>query len=158
MLRNHTQQNGCEEVMESLQPLDNEICHAKLIEVHSSNISSHLLLIKRFNSPISRNVPWSTCFYVGILRCDSICAVEKRGASFLKGYKIQQEFGFREFLFAKVASQGQLIDLPQQKPIIKKVNLPSDQRRYNKCRPRLELAPKSAYIKLQYDNVNKSIF
>ena len=46
---NHTQQNGCEAVMETLQTIDNEICHAKLIEVHPSNISSNLLAAKIFN-------------------------------------------------------------------------------------------------------------
>ena len=51
--RNYTQQNKWEEVIESLQPLDNGICHAKLIEVHSSNMSWHLLLAKIFNSLIS---------------------------------------------------------------------------------------------------------
>ena len=44
-------ENGCEEVMESLQPLGNEICHAKLIEVYPSNISCNLLAAKIFNFP-----------------------------------------------------------------------------------------------------------
>ena len=38
--------------MESLQPLDNGIRHAKLIEVHPSKISWNLLLAKIFNSQI----------------------------------------------------------------------------------------------------------
>ena len=39
--------------MESLQPLDNGIHHAKLIEVHPSNMSWNVLLAKIFNSQIS---------------------------------------------------------------------------------------------------------
>ena len=39
--------------MKILQLLDNEVCHAKLIEVYSSNISCNLLLAKIFNSRIS---------------------------------------------------------------------------------------------------------
>ena len=41
--RNHTQQNGCEEVIESLRTLDNGICHAKLIKIYPSNTSRNLL-------------------------------------------------------------------------------------------------------------------
>ena len=39
--------------MENLQPLGNWVCHAKLIEVHPSNISWNLLPGKIFNSQIS---------------------------------------------------------------------------------------------------------
>ena len=33
-------------------PFNDRICHAKLIEVHPSNISWNLLLVEIFNSPI----------------------------------------------------------------------------------------------------------
>ena len=37
----------------TLHPTESSICHTKLIEVHPSNISSHPLLAKIFNSQVS---------------------------------------------------------------------------------------------------------
>ena len=46
-------QNGHDVNVLTLHPTDNGICHAKLIEVHPSNISSYPLLAEIFNSLIS---------------------------------------------------------------------------------------------------------
>ena len=50
---NMTMQNGHDASVHILHPTDNGICHAKLIEVHPSNILSDLKVAKIFNSPIS---------------------------------------------------------------------------------------------------------
>ena len=52
-LHNMTIQNEHDANAHILDPTDNEIRHAKLIEVHPSNISWHLLLAEIFNSQIS---------------------------------------------------------------------------------------------------------
>ena len=45
-----TMQNGHDANIHILHPADNGTCHTKLIEVHPSNISWHLLLAMIFNS------------------------------------------------------------------------------------------------------------
>ena len=47
---NMSMQNGHNANVHTLHPIDNEICHAKLIELHPSNLSWHLLLAKIFNA------------------------------------------------------------------------------------------------------------
>ena len=48
-----TMQNGHDTNFHILNPTDNGICRAKLIEVHPSNISWHLLLANILNSQTS---------------------------------------------------------------------------------------------------------
>ena len=50
---NMTMQNGHDVNVHTLHPTDNGIRHSKLIEVHPSNISWHLLIAEIFNSSIS---------------------------------------------------------------------------------------------------------
>ena len=44
-----TMKNGHDVNFHILHPIDDGICHAKLIDVHLSNISCHQLLVEMFN-------------------------------------------------------------------------------------------------------------
>ena len=73
---NMNMKNGHDAKVRILNPTDNEICQAKLNEVHHSNISWHPLLAEIFNSPISVET-YHGQHDIGVVRRKSIQAANQ---------------------------------------------------------------------------------
>ena len=72
-----TMQNGHDMNVHIPYPIDDEIFRDKLIGVHPSNISWHILLTEIYNSPISYETYHDHCVatYLSVVRLKSIHVV-----------------------------------------------------------------------------------